>query len=168
MKLVLILFSFFFLNHFQALATIVPAQKTGVGLILGEPTGATLKYWKNKDRAIDAGLAFSFDDYMIFYSNYLIQFAPIKDFLPYAGIGGEILFSTYSRRDGPDYDHRNNHHFNRNERGRSALGIRIPIGVEWMIPNYPIGLFGEIAPGMAIIPDIFGYLQGGIGGRYYF
>lgn len=144
------------------------AQKTGIGIVLGEPTGATIKYWKNKDRAVDAGLAFSFDEYMVFYSDYLFHFDPIKqfpEFSPYAGIGGVILFSTYSGGDGREYNRRRDHHHDNHD---TELGVRIPVGVEWLPAAYPIGLFGEIVPGMGIIPDAFGLIQAGVGGRYYF
>lgn len=168
MKLALFLLSLFVLNRGFAETAPSLSQKTGVGLIFGEPTAASLKYWKSKDRAIDAGLGFSFDDYIIFSSNYLIQLTPYKNFLPYAGIGGEVMFTTDSRRDGPNYGRRKNRYYNRDDRSDSVLGIRIPVGVEWPIPNYPIGLLAELAPGMGIIPEVFGFIQGGVGGRYYF
>lgn len=157
MKWILIIICFY---SYATYSDTIPAQKSGVGVILGEPTGFTVKYWKNQERAVDAGLAFSFDEYMLFYSDYLIQFKPIKKILPYAGIGGEILFSTDSRRDGRRYY--------RDDRHDTELGIRIPVGAEWMPPDYPIGLFAEIVPGFAIVPDVFGILQAGVGGRYYF
>ena len=156
-KIKAILISFFFITNCFAQNQV---GKNGVGVVIGEPTGATVKYWKNKDRALDAGLAFSFNDFMIFYSDYLFQFKPINEFSPYAGIGGVILFSTYSRGDGRKYYG--------DKRSDTELGLRIPVGVEWLPATLPIGIFGEITPGIGLIPDVFGFLQVGVGARYYF
>lgn len=141
-------------------ADTLKTEKMGIGIILGEPSGASLKYWKNPERALDAGLTFSFDDYMLFYSDYLFHFKSIKEISPYAGIGGVILFSTYSRGESRRYTRDNNRD--------TELGLRVPLGIEWLPATYPLGVFGEIVPGIGIIPDTFAFFQAGIGARYYF
>src|SRR5579884_3634127 len=52
-----------------------PATKSdGVGLMFGEPTGLTAKFWRDEDQAIDAGLAFSLSDFVLLQSDYLWHF----------------------------------------------------------------------------------------------
>ena len=138
------------------------------GIILGEPTGFTGKYWTEKDRAIDAGLAFSFNDFFMTYGDYLFHF-PITDanqsqfirqLSPYVGAGLSFIFSTNSNRsDGKLFTE---------NRDTFGLGIRFPLGIEWQPAEPPLGIYIEIAPGMGVIPKTFGFMQGGIGGRYYF
>ena len=48
-----------------------------------------------------------------------------------------------------------------------GLGFRVPIGIQWyFIPAFE--LFGELAPGMTILPSSGFNLSAGIGLRYHF
>lgn len=139
----------------------------GLGLVLGEPTGISSNYWLGKDRSIDGGLSFSFNDFFLIYSDYLFHFHGLfgtresftQHLEPYLGIGGVLFFNTASNRTGATYftDH-----------GSVGFGVRIPFGAEWMIPRSPFGLFVELVPGIGLIPATFGFVQGGIGARIYF
>src|SRR6185503_18546567 len=68
----------------------------GLGLILGEPTGISGKYWIRHDRAIDGTLSFSFNDYFLIQSDYLFHFHGLfgtresftQHLEPYLGLGG--------------------------------------------------------------------------------
>ena len=51
-------FSFSLTN--SSLAQNTGGGNTGIGVMLGEPTGISLKIWNNERTAIDAGLAWSF------------------------------------------------------------------------------------------------------------
>jgi hypothetical protein len=141
----------------------------GLGAVFGEPTGFSAKYWLgNPDQAIDAGLSYSFDDFLLVYADYLFHFPTLmggryaesaKYFKPYAGVGAMVYFSA---RDG--------------KRGATGLAssssdvglaARIPLGLEWMPEHAPLGIFLEIVPGFGVVPATFGFLQGGIGARFY-
>jgi hypothetical protein len=145
-----------------------PPSKSSLGIILGEPSGLTGKFWTAQDRAIDAGLAFSFNSFFLVYSDYLFHFygsIPHSDrFMrtldPYVGVGGEFFFSEGGHASG-------NHYFDTSD-SSFGLGIRVPLGAEWFIPRAPLGIFVELVPGLGVIPGTFGFLQGGIGARYYF
>jgi hypothetical protein len=140
----------------------------GLGLILGEPTGISGKYWIRNDRAIDGEISFSFNSFFIIQSDYLFHFHGLfgtresftQHLEPYIGIGGSLFFSTTSNRTNPTYFTNNG--------GSVGFGVRIPFGAEWMIPSAPFGIFLELAPGIGLIPGTFGFLQGGIGARFYF
>jgi hypothetical protein len=126
--------------------------KFGLGLILGEPTGLSLKAWQSDYIAYDAAFAWSFGengnvhihvDYLL--HNYKIirtanSYTPI-----YYGIGGRIQ-----------------------TKDETALGVRIPVGINFRSRRIPIDIFIEIVPALNIIPSTEFDLEGGIGARYYF
>ena len=70
---------------------------TGLGIILGEPTGLTMKTWTTDYNAIDVALAYSFSDKEHFYlhSNYLLHKKSQieRHNIPwYWGLGGNIRY----------------------------------------------------------------------------
>lgn len=138
----------------------------GVGIILGEPTGLSAKYWKTKNQAFDAALAYSFDDFFMVYADYLLHFPSLlsgskgvaRELMPFLGIGGVI--SVGLSGNGNDGNLSNDDDF--------AVGIRIPLGIEWLPSGTPLGISLEIAPGLSVIPSTDGFLQGGLALRYYF
>jgi hypothetical protein len=140
----------------------------GMGLVFGEPTGFSFKYLLPENRAIDGGLAFSLRSFFMIWSDYLFHFpgafGASSDFVsqlkPYVGGGAVLFFSTKSgRTDRALYT----------DSGNSvAFGLRVPFGIEWMVPRAPVGIYVELVPGVGIIPSTFAFLQGGVGGRFYF
>ena len=52
--------------------------------------------------------------------------------------------------------------------GALGLGVRVPFGVEWKVADPPIGVFVEVVPVIAIVPQTTGIFQAGLGIRYYF
>jgi hypothetical protein len=142
----------------------------GLGVILGDPTGFTGKYMMSADRGVDFGLAFSFGDYTLLYADYLFHFPGAfghsstfaSELTPYVGVGGLIAFSTDDRYS------RNRHEFFSDSHSSVGAGVRIPFGIEWRGPQVPIGVFVELAPGISIAPQTSGFLEGGVGARFYF
>lgn len=135
----------------------------GVGIIVGEPTGLSLKGWLNNTRAIDAGLAWSFseNDSLHLHGDYLIHdFNMLRPtdlkgrVAVFYGIGGRIKFE-----DGDDAGR------NRND---TLVGVRIPVGVNYYFPSSPVELFGEFVPVLDFVPDTDFDLNLAIGGRFYF
>jgi hypothetical protein len=147
-------------------------QGFGLGVILGEPTGFTGKYRYDARSALDFGLAWSFSSFFLIYGDYLYHFPSafrgarepfFQQLTPYIGGGGALFFDTASRRVGD----RDAKYFTKD--GDSfGLGIRFVAGLEWSPPSIPLGVFLELAPGVGIVPSTFGFIQGGIGVRYYF
>ncbi len=142
-------------------------RELGIGAIFGEPTGITGKWWRDSRQAVDAGLAYSFGGYMLLYGDYLFHFpnlinqsyvgAAARDLHPYLGVGGLLVISTReNRRDGTfgkDTD--------------VGLGVRVPLGLEWTPLQATLGIFLEIVPGLSLVPSTSGFIQGGLGIRYY-
>ena len=124
-----------------------------LGVILGEPTGLSAKYWMSHVNALDIGAAWSFerDGQFHFHFDYLFHnydaFKVEQGSLPiYFGIGGRVRFDEHDNR----------------------LGLRLVVGLEYLFEQYPMSLFFEIAPIVDIAPETEASVNGGIGIRYVF
>jgi len=124
----------------------------GIGIILGEPTGISLKNWLGANTALDFGIAWSFTnngslhlhaDYIIHNFN-LFQVKKGKLSL-YYGIGGRFKSEKKER-----------------------FGVRAPVGLCYVPEKAPLDIFLEIAPLLDLAPATEFGLTGGIGIRYYF
>ena len=131
------------------------AGKFGAGIILGEPTGFSVKYWFNDTVAIDGAAGWSSYDHSDFYlhSDLLLHkfdLLPVpKGKLPvYIGAGGFVRF-------------RDDHYDNQG-------GVRVPVGVDYLFENLPVDVFAEFAPGVQLTPSTRADFSGGIGVRYWF
>ncbi len=141
----------------------------GLGVILGEPTGITGKYWIDNRTAIDTTFSYSFDDYFLVYADYLYHFPSafghssefVSRLIPYVGIGGELLIQTENT------GNKSRAYF-KSDQGSAGFALRIPLGIEWRPAHPPLGVFAEITPGIGVIPATYGFVQGGIGIRFYF
>lgn len=146
-----------------AAAGVKAEEGFGVGVIVGEPTGISVKKWLNKDSAIDAAAAWSFSDNASFqfHADYLVHnFALLGTGsggrLPvYLGIGGRIKLQNENNGRG-----RNNND--------ALLGIRIPFGISYLFAKAPMDIFAEVVPVVGVIPDTHFDINGAIGARFYF
>lgn len=126
----------------------------GLGVIIGEPTGLSAKYWLSETNALDFGLAYSFvhdKSAVSLHSDYLFHLPHLFKTelnLPfYYGFGGRI-------------------HFNNNS--KSTIGARGVAGIMWIPNSLPIDTFFEIAPVFNLFPETSLHLDLAIGCRYYF
>ena len=136
----------------------------GAGIILGEPSGLSVKYFLDGRHAVDGALDYSlFDGALYLHADYLFHFnayrmrgvSTSQVFLPYVGIGGKIGVHD---RDGRGHD----------DDASGALGVRIPIGVAWIPAGLPIDIFIEIVPGLFVLAATDPDLDAGVGLRYFF
>jgi len=132
----------------------------GIGIILGEPTGLSMKFWTSSNTAVDIAAAWSFinGSAVHVHADYLYHnFKLVKldyDTLPfYIGIGGRIKFGEHDNGD----DHQD-----------YRIGVRIPVGLEFLPSKIPFDFFIEIAPLLDLIPNTDLNFNGGIGFRYFF
>lgn len=140
------------------------AGDLGVGIIIGEPTGLSLKKWIDADRAFDAGIAWSFsgNNSIHFHADYMVhRFGVLQSLdLPgrsafYFGLGGRIkLIEDQIEKVGDDQ--------------QVQLGIRVPLGISYKIADAPIDLFVEVVPVLDLVPDTDIDLNAAIGARFYF
>lgn len=142
----------------QAADTASPtgAGPFGVGIMLGEPTGIVAKYWFNRLWSVDGAFAWSFTQGGFFYTHAdllynIYNILESQNFsLPvYVGVGARLLFGGLTLTN-------------------NIFGIRIPVGVNFILRQLPVDLFVEVAPGIDLIPDSNFSFGGGVGARYYF
>lgn len=144
-------------------------KKFGVGVLLGDPTALSAKYFLDNRTAIDAGLSFG-GHYFMLFGDYLKHFpgsikannAFISSLNPYVGIGPLIAVDT------EDDPHDHHHHIFEDDDDDFALGARIPLGIEWSAREIPLGVSLELVPGILIVPATEAFFQGGLAVRYYF
>ena len=146
-KFVTILFSLFIISSINA-----QSNGIGVGLIVGEPTGISGKYWTGSTTAFDAALAWSFVDENAFqiHADYLfhnIRLITISEGkLPfYYGIGARLKTANDIK-----------------------LGVRVPLGLAYLFQNVPIDIFIEVVPILDVIPKTDFQINAALGARYFF
>lgn len=151
-------------------ATLVDAQSSGfgAGIILGEPTGISLKGWISGDKAIDGAVAWSLREgaYFSLHADYLFHNMDLiklgKGKLPlYYGPGLRI-------RSWNGHRYWNNGHWHDYDGSRASLGIRFPVGLDYLPAKGPVDVFLEVVPGLDLIPATDFDITGAIGARYWF
>lgn len=132
-------------------------KNVGIGVMLGEPTGFSVKVWQGANVAIDGGIAWSLvDDTRINIHadilwhnwNILEDAFEIENTvrLPlYYGVGGRLKAEDESR-----------------------IGMRFVIGSSLIFEDAPFDIFFEIAPVMDIIPKTELNINAAFGGRFWF
>jgi hypothetical protein len=131
----------------------VLANKRGVGITLGNPTGLNGKYWLDDKRAIDASLGVSMGVHSDFsmHSDYLFHrfdafyFNEVHPLDLYFGLGGRMEFAD-------DIE----------------IGIRLPVGLVHSFKEENAELFFETAPIIEILTKKGLELHLLFGARYYF
>jgi len=131
----------------------------GLGIIIGEPTGLSVKYWLDEERAVDGALAWSLsdDDSFQLHGDYLIhdyELLEAREMPVYYGIGARLKFKD---DDGKGHDEDD-----------AVFGIRVPVGITYLFDDTPIDLFFELVPVLDITPDVDLDINAAIGLRYYF
>jgi len=142
-----------------ASANAAPQEDFGIGLIVGEPTGLSLKYWLDDERAIDAAAAESFseNDSFQLHGDYLIHDYDLfgADELPfYCGLGARLKLKD------DDGSGRNRRH--------DIFGIRIPLGITYIFEDAAVDLFFELVPVLDLSPEVELDIGAAAGIRFYF
>lgn len=124
----------------------------GLGIILGQPTGVSLKLWTGRSQAFDVAVAWAFDredalhvhaDYL--FHNFRIFRVEKGQFVLYYGIGGRVKAES-----------------------RTRVGLRIPVGLSYLFEKDPLEIFFELGPIMDLAPSTRFRMTSGVGLRYYF
>jgi hypothetical protein len=136
----------------------------GVGFIIGEPTGLSLKIWTSRENALDFGLGVGVGGDRIsyegnyndgsrvhFHMDYLWHsFNAIRStekFPLYYGIGARF-------NSGGNYD--------------ASFGIRGVFGLAWYPRSTPLDIFVELVPVLQITPSTGFGIDAGFGMRFFF
>ncbi len=127
-------------------------SRTGLGLILGEPTGLTLKQGLGGAFAVDFAVGWSFrgGGALDLHADGLVHpFQLLREgqgrLVAYFGLGPRIV----ARHD-------------------VAFAARIPVGLSALFDRSSLELFVELVPELVLYPGTDVILEGGIGLRIYF
>lgn len=120
----------------------------GLGLMLGEPTGVSLKRYLPGGGGWDAYVGFAYGPGVRFGGDWLWTLGNLAhnqdvSFDAYAGAG--LLLGTFSGPCGGGF-------INNSCNGDLYFGGRVPIGVEAIFRRAPVSIGLEIAPGFGIVP----------------
>lgn len=123
----------------------------GVGVMIGEPTGISIKSWHNANSAFALGAAWSLteNEALHLHGDYLrhVWFRNVEHggMAFYFGVGARVIFAD-----------------------DAELGIRVPLGLNYVFEEAPFDLFVEAVPILNLTPstDLAG--NGAAGIRFYF
>jgi hypothetical protein len=136
---------------FPAIRSSAQSEGFGIGLIIGEPTGISGKYWTGEKTAFDGGVAWSFVDQgaLHVHADYLVH---LYDVIPVANGALPLYFGGGGRINvGQDF----------------VLGARGVVGLNYHFSGAPVDVFIEIAPVFDFLPSTRLSMNGGIGVRYF-
>ncbi|MFH1213581.1 MAG: hypothetical protein V1681_05810 [Candidatus Neomarinimicrobiota bacterium] len=124
---------------------------TGLGIMIGEPTGFSAKLWKSDKVAYDAGLAWSFgnnNSAIHVHADYLIQ---NKNWLKIESITLPVYYGLgFRAKVGDEF----------------RLGVRVPFGIDYFFNGNVFDVFFEIVPVLDLLPGTGFGINGAIGVRY--
>lgn len=153
---------------------VAEAGKLGMGLLVGEPTGFSAKYWLSDKAAVDGGLALHYgyhDHYYCdgdYYRRYGYYDGPCSDRRLRFQMHGDFLWHFDLPANLPG---RLPFNFGLGARlitPYTEVGLRIPLGISYLFDNLPLDIFAELAPVFVFAPYTGGDLDGGVGARFYF
>ncbi|MBN1299871.1 MAG: hypothetical protein JW995_01545 [Melioribacteraceae bacterium] len=146
--LVLIFILMFNYNYFAQ------NRNLGLGVILGEPTGLSGKYWLNENNAFDFAFGytvFGTSNYVALHADYLYH---SKDL-----IKSEIIIPVYY-----GFGIRLRSHSGHED----SFGVRGVAGISHTLSETPLGFFIEAAPVFQLFPETKLKFDAALGARYYF
>jgi len=122
----------------------------GIGVIIGVPTGISIKYWTNPENAWDVAFAWDLEkDNFRFHFDYLwhdfTRFSE-KNLALYYGVGSKF----------------------KSEEDDNEFGLKGIIGLNYFHHRAPIDLFVEVSPVVLLTPKTKFEVDFGLGFRYFF
>jgi len=130
-------------------------RKWGFGVVLGAPSGLSLKYWENSRVAYQGSIGGMWGGGLMIGADYLVHENALRNpsvpfyygpgiFIGDAGLGGP----TYSR-------------------GKLALGIRGAFGVDYLVRDHPFDVSFELGPALLLTPVVGMGIEVSIAIRFY-
>lgn len=161
-----ILACIFLLLSASGLKSYSPQGKNfGFGIMLGEPTGLTAKFWTSKDNALAFCLGNSYLGNLRIGADYLWHFNAFNSKIVnmYSGPGIALGIGESS---GWWYHNKNKVWYKEDD--GIGLGVRGVFGINIVPRNTPLEIFGELGVMVGFLPGTFTNVEGAIGIRYYF
>ncbi|MGH2567946.1 MAG: hypothetical protein ACRDGA_06365 [Bacteroidota bacterium] len=130
------------------------SKKTGIGIVLGSPTGFSIKHWNSQEVAYQGAIGGGFGGLRI-GADYLIHSNAFNNAqLPfYYGPGAFLGPGGFGGR--------------KYQSGDLALGGRFMFGVNYLFPEHPFDFAVEVGPSLLLAPFVDVYIELGIAFRFY-
>lgn len=159
------LFSFFAYSSLNAQFKYT-TKDFGFGIILGEPTGAVVKYWFNNENALVVNLGASYFGSPRLGADYLWHFDAFDSRIVnlYAGPGAVIGFGEGGG--GYWYGDKKGRFYFRDE-DNAGFGIRGIFGINVVPTRAPLEFFLEFGTLLGLVPDFGSAIDLGLGVRFY-
>ena len=130
-------------------------ENYGVGLVVGDPFGVSLKFWQDKDIAYagvlswSSGFKFHVNLDMLFHDYEMLANSKKREesLILYYGFGALLRIA-------------NDESF--------IIGGKLPVGIEYMFEASPFDIFIEVSPALLLTPEMKLSFFGGIGARLTF
>lgn len=125
----------------------------GIGGIIGDPDGVSLKAWLSESTAIAGAVSFDLGEnysWVSVHADFLKQNTVVtwEEALLQTHFGGGVRIVS---GDFQDY-----------------IALRAPIGVDVNAIDAPMEVFMEVVPTVDVDPEFYFYFSGAMGFRYYF
>jgi hypothetical protein len=136
----------------------------GVGGMIGDPSGLSLKLRLARVFAIDAGVGFGrfngghLHVHMDFLWAAPLLNAPRAEMFFHFGVGPKIALWRDSNPPGNAFD----------DEGNTWVGVRVPLGLTWEFTRRRLDIFIECAPGFWVFRDLYFTLDASAGARFWF
>lgn len=129
-------------------------KKVGIGLVVGAPTGFSVKYWSKPTETLQGFVGGGFGG-IAFGADYLLHSNAFRnpDIPFYYGPGVFLGAASFG---GPRYD-----------KSTLAVGARFMFGADYIFPRDPFDIAFEIGPALILAPVVGLGLEGGIAFRFY-
>jgi hypothetical protein len=140
-------------------------KNLGIGIMLGEPTGFTLKLWTQKDIAFAFSVGNSYLGRLRIGMDYLWHFNAFNSNVVnlYAGPGIAVGIGESG---GWWYKDKNKVWYQENN--EFGLGARGVMGMNIVPRNSPFEIFGEFGLMLGFLPGTYTNFEGSVGIRFYF
>jgi len=140
-------------------------RRTGIGIILGDPTGITFKTVWSRQTDLSASLGSSYFGALRVGVDWTWNFDVFRDpsvhlyFGPGVALGVGNANGIFYRGASGNYYYRAGN--------ESGLGIRGVIGLSGRVKAEPIEFFIEFGPMIGIVPNVGSSIDVGVGARFY-
>ncbi len=137
----------------------------GFGIMFGDPTGGTLKFWTSRENAFVVDVGSSYFGGLRFNGDYLWHFDAFNSHVVklYAGPGVVVGVG-----EGHSYWYKEDHErFYFRDRGEAGIAVRGVFGVNIIPKRAPIEIFLELGVLIGISPAFGTGVDTGLGIRFY-
>jgi hypothetical protein len=129
--------------------------RVGIGIVLGAPTGFSVKYWETPRVAWQGSIGGMFNGGVMIGADCLLHENAFRNPQVPFYYGPGVFFGS-AGFGGPDYGH-----------GKAALGIRAAFGVTFISRDYPFDAAVELGPSLLLTPTVGMGLQLSVAIRFY-